>query len=148
MNEIIIAFATFFVASFAIVLTLGVGCAILFQKVIHPNIRELVVQKNRMSLADIFETAEFIVTIECNLYEKYFDANTTAGMQSLSNSEFLNIYNDLAMKCLKAFSPSFWAAAEVYITREELQTYVTQRVFNYLHSKINVEEPSEEEDEG
>ena len=124
----------------AIAICLSIGCMLYFglRYLLLPFIRELHVQKNRVELTEIFTTAEAIIGIECALYEKYFETNTTADLQSLSNSEFLNIYNDLSMRCLKSFSENFWRSAEVYITREELQTYVTQRVFNYLHDKIRV----------
>ena len=142
--QFIILFAEFLIAAIAICAPLGALLFLLLHYLILPFIREMHMQKNRMELTEIYATAESVISIECALYEKYFETNTTSDLQSLSNSEFLNIDNDLSMRCLKAFSENFWHAAEVYVTREELQTYITQRTFNYLHSKIRVSEEDEE----
>jgi hypothetical protein len=40
------------------------------------------------------------------------------------------------MRCLKAVSPQFWEMVEVYMTRESAQTYITQRVYDYLAKKV------------
>lgn len=142
--QFITLFIEVILAAIAICMPLGVLLFLLLHYLTLPFIREMHMQKNRMELTEIYATAESVISIECALYEKYFETNTTSDLQSLSNSEFLNIYNDLSMRCLKAFSENFWRAAEVYVTREELQTYITQRTFNYLHSKIRVSDEDEE----
>ena len=145
--EFILLFIRVILSTIAICLPIGGLIYLLLHYVVLPFILNLHIQTNRIELTEIYATAESVISIECTLYEKYFETNTTADIQSLSNSEFLNIYNDLSMRCLKSFSENFWRAAEVYVTREELQTYITQRVFNYLHSKIRVSDDVEEEEE-
>lgn len=99
---------------------------------------------NRMNIGEVFVTIDFIVKTECALYEQYFENNTNVEFTTLSNNEFTNIYNDLAMRCLKAVSPHLWETAEQFMTREEVQTYITQAVMQFLLSKTTVEEDEEE----
>lgn len=100
-----------------------------------------------MNIGEIFVTIDFIVKTECNLFEEYFQNNSTADIPTLSNSEFTNIYNTLSMNCLKAISPTLWDLGELYMNREEIQTYITQSVMQFLMSRANITEDEEEEDE-
>lgn len=98
--------------------------------------RKTLAMENRVDLGDLFIALEFIIKTESDLYEQYLANNSGNDFTTITNNEFNNIYKELSMRCLKAISPQFWESAEVYITRETIQTYVTQRVFNYLADKI------------
>ena len=98
--------------------------------------RRKMVLENRMDLTELFAALEVIIVTEENLYEQYLKTNTDTDITTLTNSEMTNIYRDLSMRCLKAVSPAFWDAVEVYMTREAVQTYITQRVMQYLTDKI------------
>ena len=99
--------------------------------------RKTLAMENRVDLGELFVALEFIIKTESDLYEQYLANNTGNDLTTITNTEFKNIYEALSMRCLKAISPQFWESAEVYITRETVQTYVTQRVFNYLADKIS-----------
>ena len=55
----------------------------------------------------------------------------------MSNSEFENSYRELATRILESVSPNLWDMFELYMTRESIQTYVTEQVQIYLSEKIN-----------
>lgn len=107
---------------------------------------EKLLAQTRMNIGEVFTTIDFIVHIESRLYEQYFETNTNVDFTTLSNNEFTNIYNDLSMRCLKAVSPAMWEMSEQYMIREEVQTYITQSVMQFLLSRTTVE-PDEEESE-
>lgn len=92
--------------------------------------------ENHVSIEELFVSLEFVLQTEINLYESYLQNKTDIDLTTLQNSEFINIYKDLSMKCLKAPSPQFWELAEVYMSRESIQTYITQRVYDYLAEKV------------
>lgn len=98
--------------------------------------RKTLAMENRVDLGELFIALEFIIKTESDLYEQYLADNTGNDYTTLTNNEFNNIYKELSMRCLKAISEQFWESVEVYVTRETVQTYVTQRVFSYLADKI------------
>lgn len=91
----------------------------------------------RMELTDIFVTLEFIIKVETDLYETYLANNgQQTDYTTLTNTEFINIYRDLSSHCLHAVSSELWRMGELYMSRESLETYVTQKVYSYLADKV------------
>ena len=91
----------------------------------------------RMELADIFITIEFIIKVETDLYETYLANNgQSTDYASLTNTEFINIYKELSSRCLHAVSGELWRMCELYMSRESMETYVTQKVYSYLADKV------------
>lgn len=113
---------------------------VIFFVLIYFMIEKLYLKKltmeNRIDLVDLFGAIELIVATEAALYEQYLKTNSDIDITKITNDEFLNIYNDLSMRCLKAVSPQFWESAELYMNREALQTYITEKVLQYLTDKI------------
>lgn len=91
---------------------------------------------NRTDLVELFTTLDFIILTETNIYEQILETNSNTNWAGLSNSEFLNIYRDLSMRCLKAVSDNCWRQFELYMSRQTVQTYVTQKVMKYLTDKV------------
>lgn len=116
-------------------------CGVLYfwHRMTLKNIRLDTYLKNKIEISDIFIILEFIVKVETDLYETFLETNSNTNLSTLTNSEFLNIYNDLSKSCLKAISPTMWEIASVYVNKTTVQTYVTQRVMSYLTSKIHEE---------
>lgn len=140
-------FLTFLLASAGVILPIcGLVALIwlLLKKTSRDYFERKLVLQNRINIGELFITIDFIVKIECDLFEQYFERNTTADMTTLTNSEFTNIYNELSMRCLKAVSPMMWDLSEVYMNREEVQTYITQKVMTFLLEKSTVTEDEEE----
>lgn len=92
--------------------------------------------QNRMDIGDLFMALEFILKTEMDLYEMILRNTSDVDLTTIDNSEFINIYQDLSRTCLKSVSPQFWELIEVYMDREAAQTYITQRVYNYLSDKV------------
>ena len=117
------------------------GCVIVVlfvnERIRKKSEQKRLAMENRVELAELFVALEFIIKTESDLYEQYLINNTGNDFTNITNTEFNNIYQTLSMQCLKAISNQFWESAEVYISRETVQTYVTQRVFNYLADKIH-----------
>ena len=91
----------------------------------------------RMELTDVFVTLEFIIKVETDLYETYLANNgQQTDYTTLTNTEFINIYRDLSNHCLRAVSSELWRMGELYMSRESLETYVTQKVYSYLADKV------------
>lgn len=99
------------------------------------------VQTHRMTVEEMYGILDVIIATEIVIYEKYL-GNTTD--TPLTNAQFINIYNDLSKRILKGISNTFYRMASYYLTREELQTYITQRVYNYLAEKVAGELDDEE----
>lgn len=99
------------------------------------HMRKLAVE-NRIDLQELLATLELIIHTEEALYEQYLNTNSDIDITTINNSELTNIYQELSMRCLKAVSPQFWSMTENYMTRESIQTYITQRVLQYLTDKI------------
>ena len=91
---------------------------------------------NRMELQDLLATLELIIHTEEALYEQYLSTNSDIDLTKINNSELTNIYQELSMRCLKAVSPQFWDMVGLYMTKEAIQTYITQRTLQYLTDKI------------
>lgn len=140
-------FVTFLLASLGVILPLcGLIALVWFlsKKNAQNYFKRKMILQNRINIGELFVTIDFIVKIECDLFEQYFERNTTADMTTLTNSEFTNIYNELSMRCLKAVSSMMWDLSEVYMNREEVQTYITQKVMTFLLEKSTVTEDEEE----
>jgi hypothetical protein len=97
--------------------------------------KEMLLQ-NHMSIEELLVSLEFILKTEMDLYEKMMANTSDVDLTNLQNSEFNSIYQSLSMQCLKAVSPQFWELIEIYMDREAVQTYITQRVYNYLADKV------------
>lgn len=92
--------------------------------------------ENRIDLVELFGAIDLIIATEAALYEQYLRINSDIDITKITNEEFINIYNDLSMRCLRAVSPQFWESAELYMDREAIQTYITEKVLQYLTDKI------------
>lgn len=105
--------------------------------------RKIISQANilehRVDIGELFVILEFIIKTETDLYESFLETNSTTDLSTLSNAEFVNIYQDISKNCLKSISRQFWELCELYINRELVETYVTQRVMSYLTDKLNEE---------
>lgn len=110
----------------------------------HKSLSHQQIWDTRMNIGEVFVCIDFIIQIESKLFEQYFQNNTTADLTSLTNTEFTNIYNELSMRCLKAVSPAMWQMSELYMNREEVQTYITQQVMQWLLDRSTVSEDIEE----
>jgi hypothetical protein len=121
----------------ALFIAMLVGCLMLLKAGINIDFtRRQAPLEHKIELSDLFVNLEFVIKIECDLYETYLENNTDQDLTTITNTEFTNIYQDLSMRCLKAVSPQFWEMVEVYMTRESAQTYITQRVYDYLAKKV------------
>lgn len=143
MNEILILFLKVLVV---LIPVLAGICALslIWKNPLQEYADKKLILENKLNIGEVFITIDFIIKTECDLYEQYFENNTTADMITLTNSEFTNIYNSISMQCLKAVSPTLWELAEVYMTRDEVQTYITQKVMQFLLDKSTVTEDEEE----
>lgn len=121
---------------------LGIITYYFYQK--HKSLSHQQIWDTRMNIGEVFVCIDFIIQIESKLFEQYFQNNTTADLTSLTNTEFTNIYNELSMRCLKAVSPAMWQMSELYMNREEVQTYITQQVMQWLLDRSTVSEDNEE----
>ena len=92
--------------------------------------------ENRIDLVELFGAIDLIIATEAALYEQYLRINSDIDITKITNEEFINIYNDLSMRCLRAVSSQFWESAELYMDREAIQTYITEKVLQYLTDKI------------
>jgi hypothetical protein len=121
----------------ALFIAMLVGCLMLLKAGINIDFtKRQAPLEHKIELSDLFVNLEFVIKIECDLYETYLENNTDQDLTTITNTEFTNIYQDLSMRCLKAVSPQFWEMVEVYMTRESAQTYITQRVYDYLAKKV------------
>lgn len=123
------------------ILTVVYGC----KRILIPAWHKNQILKYRIDISELFITINFIIKVECRLFEQYFENNTTAEFTTLTNSEFTNIYNELSMRCLRAVSETLWQLGEIYMDRTELQTYITQEVMNFLLERSTVTEDEESE---
>lgn len=112
------------------------GAFLLFRHFCKKEKDKLTILQNHMSLEELLISLEFILTTEINIYENILQNTTDTDLTTLQNSEFNAIYKELSMQCLKSVSPQFWELIEVYMTRDSIQTYITQRVYNYLAEKV------------
>lgn len=90
----------------------------------------------KMSIVEVFGAIDLITTNECTLYERYFANTTDISFVAMTNSQFINVYNDLSSRVLHAFSPGFLEMANVYLTTDEINTYAAQLIYNFLADKI------------
>lgn len=123
---------TIVVLTGAVIIVLAVN-----ERIKKKHRQKTLAMENRVPLEELFIALEFIIKTESDLYEQYLANNSGTDFTTITNQEFNNIYQELSMRCLKAISTQFWESAEVYVTRETIQTYVTQRVFNFLADKIS-----------
>lgn len=127
-NAIVIAILVFLVV---------IGIAYMIHRIFHKEIMRGLLLKNRIELSDIFVTIELIISTEKNLYEDFLISNGgNTDYASMTNTEFTNIYKEMSAQCLRAISPQLWDMAEIYMNRREIQTYITQQVYNYLAEKV------------
>lgn len=111
---------------------------------LKPHLNRKIIMDNRINIGEVFVSIDFIIKTETDLFERYFENNTNQEFTSLTNSEFTNIYNELSMRCLKAVSPLLWEISEIYMDRTEVQTYITQRVMDFLLDRSTVTDEDEE----
>lgn len=100
--------------------------------------------QHRIDIVELFASLDFIIKVETDIYEQILETNSTINWVGLTNTEFINIYNELAMRCLKAISSISWEMFDIYIKRETVQTYVTQKVMQYLMVKTERDDIEEE----
>lgn len=94
------------------------------------------VLENRMSLEEILNSTDLVLATEVVMYERYLEDTGNAMLTNITNSEFVNIYNDLSRKILASFDDKFYQMASLYFTKEEFQSYLVNRVYDYLSNKI------------
>ena len=106
------------------------------------------VVQNRFTVEELFNTIDIIIATEIAIYEEYLSNTSDSTLDMpLTNAQFINIYNDLSNRILHGISPTFYRIAEVYMTESELQTFITQRVYNYLARKVAPDDIEPEGDE-
>lgn len=94
------------------------------------------VLENRMSLEEILNSTDLVLATEVVMYERYLEDTGNVMLTNITNSEFVNIYNDLSRKILASFDDKFYQMASLYFTKEEFQSYLVNRVYDYLSNKI------------
>ena len=90
----------------------------------------------RIPIVEVFGTIDIIVSNECTLYERYLTNTTDMSFIAMTNSQFINVYNDIGSRVLHALSPGFLELANVYLTTDEINTYTARMVYNWLADKI------------
>mgnify|MGYP001864019624 FL=1 len=124
-----------------VVITITIALGYLFsylfyQHIYWPYKKKMILQQVPLDLSELLSTLNLIIATEEKLYDDYI-FNTNAPYASMSNSEFENSYRELATRILESVSPNLWDMFELYMTRESIQTYVTEQVQIYLSEKIN-----------
>lgn len=93
--------------------------------------------KYRIKLRELYDTVDLIIATEIATYEKYLGNSTQNDLDSpLTNSQFINIYDDLCKRILTGLSPTFYEMVSVYMTEDAMNTYITQRIYNYLADRV------------
>lgn len=118
-----------------------ISCSIILTSIILYNvviqrILEKLKYNSKLSIVEVFGAIDIIVTNESSLYERYLANTTDMNFTAMTNSQFINVYNDLCSRVLHAFSPGFIELANVFLTTDELNTYAAQMVYNFLAEKI------------
>lgn len=124
----------------------GLVLAALFlfiKKELQGYISKNLVLRNRISLSELFASLEITLNTEMTLFENGIIRNSDQSIATVTSAEFKNLYNALAMNCMKAVSPNFWDMVEVYMTRESVQTYITERCMQFLLDKRKEDEDEE-----
>lgn len=111
-----------------------------FLRQLRPFASRSLVLKNRISLNELFASLEIAISTEMTLFENGIIRNSDQTIATVTNAEFINMYNELSMSCMKAISPEFWDMVEVYMTRESVQTYITERCMQFLLEKRREDE--------
>lgn len=107
---------------------------------LHGYMSKNLVLRNRISLSELFASLEIALNTEMTLFENGIIRNSDQSIATVNSAEFKNLYNALAMNCMKAISPNFWDMVEVYMTRESVQTYITERCMQFLLNKRKEDE--------
>lgn len=107
---------------------------------LHGYMSKNLVLRNRISLSELFASLEIALNTEMTLFENGIIRNSDQSIATINSAEFKNLYNALAMNCMKAISPNFWDMVEVYMTRESVQTYITERCMQFLLDKRKEDE--------
>lgn len=125
-----------FIGKCVVVLITVLSTAFIIHQFIIKDIMRRMKYSTKMSIVEVFGSIDIIITNETALYEKYLANTTDMNFTAMTNSQFINVYNDLASRVLHAFSPGFIEMANVYLTTDELNTYAAQMVYNFLADKI------------
>lgn len=108
----------------------------IFHVIIWPFRKRDLIYSIPLQLEELLITLNLIITTEEKLYDDYIFTSAKA-YSSMSNAEYENAYRDLCENILTSVSPDLWDLFSIYMTRESIQTYVTEQVHNYLALKIN-----------
>lgn len=90
----------------------------------------------RIPLVELYASINLVINNECDLYERYFANTTDIDFTAMTNSQFMNVYQDLCSRVLHAFSPGFMGLVNVYLNDDEFNTYTARIVYNWLADKV------------
>lgn len=106
--------------------------------------------KNTPPFEDLMKNLELVLANEIASYERMLDYSTDGVDLDgfISNSQFINIYNDLSRRVIYSLSDDFYYLMSTYLTEDEVQSYIAQRIYLYLATKaVPNDEDETEEDE-
>lgn len=108
----------------------------IFRVIIWPFRKRDLIYSIPLQLEELLMTLNIIIATEEKLYDDYIFTSSKS-YSSMSNAEYENAYRDLCENILTSVSPDLWDLFSIYMTKESIQTYVTEQVHNYLATKIN-----------
>lgn len=106
--------------------------------------------KSTPGFDELMKTLELVMANEIASYERLLDYSTDGVDLDgfITNSQFVNIYNDLSKQIIYGLSDDFYYLMSTYWTEGEVQSYISQRVYLYLINKaVPVEDEEQEEAE-
>lgn len=125
-----------FTLRIVIVAVIGILALILLYHSVIRRVMSQMKYNTRLPLVEVFGAIDLIVANECEQYSQYFANTTDMDFTAMTNSQFINVYNDLCSRILHAFSPGFLEMANMYLTTEEVNNYTARIVYNWMANKI------------
>lgn len=110
--------------------------AILLRYLIFPFLIKYQV-RSKVTIDQIYGTLKVVIVTQVREYERFLENSTDEDYGTpMTNSQFVNYYNDMCKHVIKSIPPLFYEAAAPYLTEDAINEFITENIFSYLAEKI------------
>jgi hypothetical protein len=93
--------------------------------------------RSRTTIDQIYGTLKVLIITQVREYERFLENSTDEDYgTSMTNSQFVNYYNDMCKHVIKSIPPLFYEAASPFLTEDAINEFVTENIFSYLAEKV------------
>lgn len=93
--------------------------------------------RSKLTLEQIYGNLKVLIVTQVREYERFLENSTDEDYgTTMTNSQFVNYYNDMCKHVIKSVPPLFYEAASPYLTEDAIHEFITENIFSYLAEKV------------